>query len=153
MIRPLNKENKEYIDKDQLIDDLLPIFNRLSPKDKGDIMEVIYKQEVRNLVDKTEVYQSNENERTFSFTENSTKNDLITFFENKKRAGTFYIDINDIQKICILEFPNDIPVTYDIYSDEGNLAMKVTLEKMVDIVNKYCINELSKEQEGKDIER
>ena len=40
---------KIYIDKDQLIDDLIPIFNRLSPKDKGDIMETIYKQKQKEM--------------------------------------------------------------------------------------------------------
>ena len=39
----------QYINKDNLINDLIPIFNRLSPKDKGDIMEIIYKQKVYSL--------------------------------------------------------------------------------------------------------
>ena len=42
-------KNKEYIDKNQMIDDLIPIFNRLSPQDKGDIMDVIYKQEIKTI--------------------------------------------------------------------------------------------------------
>ena len=39
----------QYINKDNLINDLIPIFNRLSPKDKGDIMEIIYKQKAYSL--------------------------------------------------------------------------------------------------------
>lgn len=42
-------QKSQYIDKDILIDDFIPILNRLSPKDKGDIMEVIYKQKVYSL--------------------------------------------------------------------------------------------------------
>lgn len=75
--------NNRYIDMDNLIDELIPIFNKLSPQDKGDIMETIYKQKIVELNENFEL-ESNKNFNTPSnFILNATSR-LIECFPKGK---------------------------------------------------------------------
>lgn len=72
----------KYINKDDLIDDLIPIFNRLSPKDKGDIMEVIYNQK-----------QVSVEKNTYDLEELTQAKDIIERRTTIPGDGYFYEDI------------------------------------------------------------
>lgn len=100
---------------------------------------------------------SNDN-RTFFYTKNTTKQDLFNFFESKKKSGVFYVNIEDYETVQIMEFTRTYPrVRYDIETPKDFIAKQVFLEDLVDILDEYCINTMLKyetnEERENDLER
>lgn len=94
-------------------------------------------------------------DRTFFYTGDSTKQDLLDFLKERKGYGTTYIQLEDDPyretDIFIMEFTNSTPYTkYDSRCANGCIAEQVSLEELVNILDEYCIKELSEIQAKKE---
>lgn len=103
---------------------------------------------IENQCKKYGVNFSND-DRIFLFTNKSTKEDLLNFFITRQNYGMLYVEVEKTNmEIEILEFTKEVPFAkYDAYNWQNCIARQVSLEELVNKLDKICTKEISKYEE------